>query len=60
MGLVGPGSSADLLESIGLACKTGPVSLASTLLLDWRGAWGAAWLLHCPQLCPALSLLCAA
>lgn len=40
MALVGPGSSPDLLESLGLACKTGPVSLASALLLDWRGVWG--------------------
>lgn len=59
MGLVGSGSSPDLLESLGLACKTGPVSLASALLLDWGGVGvGTAGLLHCPQLCPALSLMC--
>lgn len=45
MGLVGPGSSPDLLESLGLACKTGPVSLASALLLDWEGAGGGGGLL---------------
>lgn len=58
MGLVGPGSSPDVLESLGLACKTGPVSLASALLLDWGGA-GGCWAPALPPALPCSVTLCA-